>query len=68
MLLLAVSICLHLRARPASEKNATKHQLQEQTVKSRNKVIKPPPEEQPGDNHKNGKYLILGWASCAGQP
>ena len=33
--------------------------------KIQNKIIKPPPKEQPGDNHKNGKYLISEWAICA---
>ena len=50
-------ICLHLKTRPEFKKKAIRHQLQEQTIKSRNKVIKPPPKEQPGDNYKNGKYL-----------
>jgi len=27
-----------------------------------NKVTKPPPKEQPGDNHNLGKYLLPGWA------
>jgi hypothetical protein len=59
-------ICLHLRAR-LDFKKAIRHQLQEQIIKSRNKVIKPPPKEQPGDNHKMRKYLISEWAISAGQ-
>ncbi len=49
-------------------KKAIRHKLQEQTIKSRKKIIKPPPKEQPWDNHKNGEisYLSMGhlcWAA-----
>jgi hypothetical protein len=54
-------ICLHLRTRPDFKKKAIKDQFQEQTEKSRYKVIKTPPKEQPGDNHKNGKISYLYW-------
>lgn len=56
-----------MRTRSDLEKKAIRRHVQEQTIKSRNKVIKPPPKEQPGDNNRNGKisYLKLGhlcWA------
>jgi hypothetical protein len=35
--------------------------------KTQNKVIKPPPKEQPGDNHKKWGN-ISEWAICTGQP
>jgi hypothetical protein len=55
-----------LRTRPAFKKDRKAlasgigHKIQ-------NKIIKPSPKEQPEDNHKMGKYLISGWAVCAGQ-
>jgi hypothetical protein len=45
-------ICLHVRTRPDFVRKAIRHQLQEQTIKPRNKIIKPPPKEQPGDKNK----------------
>jgi hypothetical protein len=60
-------ICLHLKTRPEFKKKAIRHQLQEQTIKSRTRSQDPPPKEQPGNNHKNGKYLISGWAICDGK-
>ena len=61
-------ICLHLRTRPDFKKKAIRYQLQEQTRKSKNKVIKLPPKGQPGDNHKNGEIAqigLSGWAALS---
>jgi hypothetical protein len=40
------------------EKKAIRYQLQEQNIKSRNKVIKPNRKEQPWNNHKNGEIIL----------
>lgn len=59
---------LHLRTRPDFEKKAQRHQLQEQTLKSRNKVTVPSPKEQHGDNHKNGEISYQNGPSALGCP
>jgi hypothetical protein len=51
----------HLRKGCKAPVPGTDHKIQ-------NKIIKPPPKEQPGDNHKNGEvfYLRMGhlcWAA-----
>jgi hypothetical protein len=53
----------HLTTRPDFEKKAISYQLQEQTIKSRKKVIQPSPKEQHRDNHKNENmsYLSMGY-------
>jgi hypothetical protein len=45
-----------------------RHQLQEQTIKSRTKSQNPLPMNSLGITTKMGKYLISEWATCAGQP
>jgi hypothetical protein len=72
-----------LRARPDFKKgckvpgSGIDHKSQKLTHKTpalgadhkiQNKIINPPPKKQPGDNHKNGKYLISEWVFCTGQP
>ena len=75
-------ISLHLRTRPDFKKgpkalaSGIGHRSQKLSHKTpalgtdhkiQNKIIKPPPKEQPGDNHKNGEN-ISECAICTVQP
>jgi hypothetical protein len=42
-----------------SQELGHKTQLQEQTIKSRTKIIKPSLKKQPGDNIENGKISFF---------
>jgi hypothetical protein len=63
-------ICLNLRTKPDFLKTGSKAPAPGTDHKAQEKIIKPPPKEQPKDNHKNEEisYLKMGhlcWAVLA---